>query len=295
VRQKIPKNFKLFQPALGEREAAATMACNRIIPLWDTKGKWVGSATATRIGNKAFLFTAAHLISDGEPVQVLQSNGIKPIIDFRRRACVESGSDLAFLELTPEDAGKLRYYVEEGDIVADFDTQYDWPVVLAGCSESEYVRIAPRTWAAVASVTEVHLVPVSDWPPTWPTSDYGPPTEERDLLVAYPKETYRKKIYTLKPADGRKLLKRDSPSPRGLSGGGIWLELHHEKKVSGLRYPDIKLVGIQVAFCKRHCLCRCNRIGPLLKLVAHHYPELQLKIQTILQRRTIRMKLEEVK
>jgi hypothetical protein len=289
----MSKHIKLFQPTLAEREAAATMAGHRVVPLWDMKGKWVGSATAVRIGHTAFLFTAAHLISAGDPVQVLQPSGVRPIVEFRRRVCDDSGSDLAFLELSPEGAAKLPHYVEVSEIIADYDVQFGWPVVVAGCSESEYIRIAPNILGAMSSVTSAQVVPFSEWPSDWPSSDHGPPTAIRDILVAYPKESHRKLVNMHKPADGAKLQKKDSPSPCGLSGGGIWLELHHERESTGLRYPDIKLIGIQVAFSRRHRLCRCNRIGPLLRLIAKNYPELRPKIRGILRRRPTRVAPEK--
>ena len=231
----MKKHFRRFKPEPAERETAFMVAGNRVVPLWHMRGDRVGSAVAVKIGKRAFLFTAAHLVSDGEPVQALQPPGTGPIIDFHLRACDDSGSDLAFLELSPVSAAKLPYFVEESEIVADFDVEFAWPVVVAGCSQSEYVRVTHSTLGAITSVTGGRLKPLAHWPSAWPHSDYGPPKASGDVLVPYPKETQRKFVIYDKPAEGGKLQKTESPSPKGLSGGGIWIELHHEPKPRGLR------------------------------------------------------------
>jgi len=286
---------KLYEPSDHEIEAARIHVASRVVGLRDLDdGQGLGSAVCIKMGNRYFLATAAHVISTGHHVEVIMKQGEQPISDYANSLWDDETADVGLLELAKEQADRLESFVDETSLCTSFDAKSAWSVLVGGYPGSQYVPIQRGQIGAVGMIVLCRTVPLSEWPNDWPPADIdsrelGPPHPQKDILVNYPNET---DIQISGPGLAYAASRGRSgptPHPSGVSGGGIWLVLFQEKKKTGLRFPDLRLVGIQTRFAENRGILRGNLVGVWLDLVKAHYPDLRQTISGIKRKRGLKL------
>jgi hypothetical protein len=220
--------------------------------------------------------------------------GQEPISEYEAKYWNDRDADVGLLELAKERAERLEAFVEESSLCPSLDEESAWHVLVAGFPAVQYVSIQKDKIGAVGMAVLCRTVPLSEWPQDWPKAvlssrELGLPDPKRDILVNYPNETYTQISGPGLPYAAARARRSPTPHPSGVSGGGIWLALFQERKNTGLRFPDLRLVGIQVRFAENLGVLRGNLIGVWLDLVKTHYPDLRQSISGIRRKRGLKL------
>ncbi|KKL72755.1 hypothetical protein LCGC14_2081730, partial [marine sediment metagenome] len=109
----------------------------------------------------------------------------------------------------------------------------------------------------------------------WPVANFEhQPTDTVDLFVRYDDRTKQDMMGSRMEPVTTSAGPQQTPHPRGMSGGGIWLFSYHIRPSSGVMQPNPQLIGLQCGFVTKRKLLRGVLVGCWLTLVERHYPEL---------------------
>ena len=271
-----------LDPTSEMYHATTSQAQNRTWDLRDRDDPKLDGATgvAVKIGSRCFLATAAHFLKKAPNIEIVRRQGRDPIgLDFRN-AYSEEQLDVGLLELSAGQAEKIRDFVEEKNIHTGLDQRTVHNVLVVGFPACEHHRVAQDLFEARGNTVQSCSVPLGQWPE-------GPPENPliagRDFLVEYPSV---QDVQVTGPGinyDEAAAIPAEPPEPRGMSGGGIWLDIFAHRQ-AGIQFPHIQLIAIQVKFLRTSRLLRGTLIEHWLDLVAKSYPDLRDDVQRIKHR-----------
>jgi len=275
----------------GECETASRWIRERCAVIFDreqcefSSGVWIG------IGDHVFVATAGHAIpaSPNRRLWLMRKDGSfehQGFPSFLKYGKIETSElDVGFLELSRETFG--AYFGQQPLVRVDqienagigrksrLHGIVGCPVVdVKQVTNVENVDGRPAFVNNFrVSVITLQCTPLSD--EDWPTHWIGgyQPNQGHDLVFEYPKgnETVDPR-FELKPAE--------LPSPKGMSGGGIWdYGLRHEEIWSP---NDCRLVGLQHSRDPDQDLIRGTQIRHWLNLIVEHYPMLKDEVLHLL-------------
>ena len=248
--------------------------------LIDETEQGIGSAIAVHLGERFFLATAKHVIDNNHDLKILARDSLVPVTssDFMARHCDEQ-LDVGLLELNSNAADRFDF-TDGTRLLAEIDIEGELPAIVVGYP-GQFIRSAETQ---IAENIELHInrcdvlmyrsvvLPQSEWP----DDDLlpNPLSRDRDILLDYHWEPRIRhvppntSVIDVSAVDCHRL------DPRGMSGGGIWLA-QVEERSGGLRFPDVRLIGIQTGWYEQDGWLKGHRIGGWLDMVHSVYPDLR--------------------
>ena len=271
------EHYEDYHPTDSEYDAAFNQVARYTWDLIDSDNHRANTtAVAVRVGNRHFLATCAHFIRHTHAIQVGSRRGgfqFRSSRGFANRTFDDGPLDIGLLELSAEQTKVIADFVDEKHILTCLDESVPEPVVVSGFPSVMHVRTSRSTMAACPMNLHSETVPPSALPKSLSELD-NPPVAGRDLFIAYSEEGNGQFNTRQQPFAQSSASRVAAPHPGGLSGAGIWLVHFACKKVSGIVYPDVKLLGIQHGWIEKRQLLRGTLIDHWLDLVAEKYPDL---------------------
>jgi len=257
-------------------EALTRQASSRTYRLIDkTDQSCGGTAIAINIGDRYFLATAGHVISEDHKYEIVIKNKMPQPIDCFQSRQFDTDTDVGLLEIPKKKKHLIDSWVTVSDICTDINQHKKNNVVIVGYP-GEYIIQTPKKQISRNNFLEFRIcstlcymsstLPIEKWP----TEGIENQTiEERDIFIDFdPGNMFTSDPNTVDISPAESMQCPDLP---GISGGGIWL---WESEEGVIWKPFIKLIGIQHSALKKDQWMRGTRINRWLDLVAKKYPDL---------------------
>lgn len=256
---------------------------SRVVRLVDlTAPDHGGSAIKLRVADRHFLATAAHVVPRSHEIRALIPGVADGTVTPQPDWALDESCDVAVLELTDDDAEKLRgNFVTTDELLIQFDHSVQ-PAIVVGYP-GQFIHSADQQILADA-VARVHdfrsitvfteTLPESEWPADLDRA----PRHDTDVFAHFDPDPHLQmvKLHDAKPED----VEVDDVHLGGVSGGGIWIE-YQATSDSGIWRPDARLIGIDVSFKPRDKWLRGTLIKRCLDLVQRRYPDLHETIRAV--------------
>jgi len=258
-------------------EALTRLASSRTYRLIDkTDQSCGGTAIAINIGDRYFLATAGHVISEDHKYEIVLKNKMPQTIDCFHSRHFDKDTDVGLLEIPKKKKHLIDSWVTVSDIYTEIDQHKKNDVVIVGypgeyISQASKIQITKNTSVEFRIYNTLCYLSFTLPMEKWPTEGIETQTiEERDIFIDFDPDgnmfTSPPNTVDISPADSMQC-----PELPGISGGGIWL---WESEEGVIWKPSIKLIGIQHSALKKDQWMRGTRINCWLDLVAKKYPDL---------------------
>jgi hypothetical protein len=258
-------------------QALADQARKFTYCLIDRTDQKIGTVIAIRLAQRFFFATARHMIENDHDIEVLSRARMESAVSHFVARHYSEQLDIGLFELAPDNADRFEF-ADTTRLHTETEADKDLPILVVGYP-SQFIRSAEiclnsenrlRFCQCDAFTYRSVVLPQSEWPDNG--SLWEPLVPERDLLVDFEPEP------RIRPLPPGVLLPDASPvdcpevSPKGLSGGGIWLANVEDR--NGLWISDIRLQGIQTGWYEQKGWLRGVRIEVWLNMVRTKYPDL---------------------
>ena len=250
----------------------------------DTDGTKVGTAVAVQLGTRFFLATAGHVIENARNIKALvRDQAAHCVSDFIARHC-DNRFDVGLLEISSSHSHCFDF-LSQHRLYETIEEEQTIPAMVVGfpgqfCEPGKQIDLTTRSFLRVVQCKtltfQTVVLPRSEWPSEGlpdEHGDYKQLVDGRDVLIDYAPEHEARPLTPKTAGIDNPPIECLSLDPRGMSGGGIWLDQIAESKEK-LEYPDTRLIGLQVGWHRARNLLTGIRIGTWLDLVRDQYPDL---------------------
>lgn len=245
------------------------------------------SGVKIRIGNRHFIATAAHFLREAENIGItpqesefrLGASAVKKV------ACEEDGSegaDVGLIEVSGEAAASIGPFVEGSGIQANLKEDVPTDVLVCGTPSQTTFRLGENVTASLPTTFQSATIPFSHWPANLENA----PVAGMDVFVEHPDMTEKFVGIPGQPCARRSSGTTANVKPHGVSGGGIWHLAMQVSQHTGIRFPDIRLLALQVSYCPNLGLLRGVRIAHWLNLAMRTYPDIKGSVADIMSDHT---------
>lgn len=270
---------------MGKAVAAQARRFTYCLVYEETGETKVGTSVAVKLGEHFFLATAGHVIENAQSVKALMHDQVTHYVsDFAKRY-YDSYLDVGLLEISLPDSQRFDF-LSQHRLCETIEEEQEIPAMVVGfpgqfCNTMKQIDLTPESSLRLVRCDTLTfntvVIPLSEWPSEGlpdEHANYKPLIAGRDILIDYEPEPQVKPFTPQTTGADNPPVECPSLDPCGMSGGGIWLAQINEGKVR-VKYPNPRLIGLQLGWHRTRNLLRGMRINIWLDFIRKHYPELR--------------------